>query len=418
MKPDWNQQEDLAIPVVDETEHVLEVAPHKVPQTPGEWLKENLFATPLNTVLTILTALVAGYIGWAILRWAFVTADWTVVKLNFRLYMIGRFPIEEAWRVWLALYYVTALVGLTWGRTGRRFETGRVKIVRRSVLGALFVAVLLYLVESPLVWGLMIGAAAMAVAGTLVGRAAGRDSATMRRVVSVGWILSFPFTILVLQMFGGVSPLRWGGVLLNVLVAVVGIVLSFPIGVFLALGRRGSFPAIRIVCVGLIEFVRGAPLYAWLLFGQFLLPFLLPPGLVLPPIMRAMIMFTLFSSAYVAEIVRGGLQGVHFGQYEAARALGLSTTRMMTFIVMPQALRNVIPSMISHFISLFKDTSLLAIIGFIEALRIARVASASARFVGTSRQTLLFAAAIFWIVAFTMSRWSQRLERRLGVGER
>jgi general L-amino acid transport system permease protein len=131
-----------------------------------------------------------------------------------------------------------------------------------------------------------------------------------------------------------------------------------------------------------------------------------------------MIMFTLFSSAYVAEIVRGGLQGVHHGQYEAARALGLSTTRMMALIILPQALRNTIPAMISHFISLFKDTSLLAIIGFIDVLRVARVASASAEFVGTSKQTLLFAGFIFWIVAFSMSRWSQRLERRLGVGER
>jgi general L-amino acid transport system permease protein len=131
-----------------------------------------------------------------------------------------------------------------------------------------------------------------------------------------------------------------------------------------------------------------------------------------------MIMFTLFSGVYVAEIVRGGLQGVHFGQFEAGRALGLSTTRLMSLVILPQALRNTIPAMISHFISLFKDTSLLAIIGFIEALRVARVASAAQQFVGTSKQTLLFAALIFWVVAFSMSRWSQRLETRLGVGER
>jgi general L-amino acid transport system permease protein len=135
-------------------------------------------------------------------------------------------------------------------------------------------------------------------------------------------------------------------------------------------------------------------------------------------IVRAMAMITVFSSAYVAEIVRGGMQGVPAGQYEASRAIGLSTPRMMGLIILPQALRSTIPALISHFISLFKDTTLVAILGLSELLDIARRAPAQLEFLGTQREALVGAAVFFWVVAFAMSRWSQRLERRLGVGER
>ena len=418
MKPSWNQQEDLAVPLVPEEGVAVEAAPHREPISPLDWVKLNLFSSPFNTVLTVVMAILTVWLGYSILRWILVTAEWTVVKVNFRLFMVGRFPLEEVWRVWVGLYYVALLAGLSWGRTGRRLQWTTLKIVRRVVIGVLGLLLFRYLVDSALVWGLMAASVAALAAGTVVGRLAGPGSRAMRRVVGWGWFVAFPFVIVVLQVFGGVGPLRWGGFMLNVLVAVVGIVVSFPIGIMLAVGRRSSFPAVRTVCVGFIEVIRGGPLYAWLLFGQFLLPFLLPPGVRFPQIIRIMIMFTLFSAVYVAEIVRGGLQGVHHGQFEAGRALGLSTTRLMGLVVLPQALRNTIPAMISHFISLFKDTSLLAIIGFIEALRVARVASAAQQFVGTSKQTLLFAALIFWVVAFSMSRWSQRLEIRLGVGER
>lgn len=417
MTSSWNQEEDLAIPHADEEAHPLADAPVREPRSPGEWIKENLFSTPWNGVLTIVTVLLSGYLAYGILRWVFFTAEWTVVKVNFRLFMVGRFPIDQVYRVWICLCYVTVLVGLSWGWSGRRLVWDAKRFWVRGILAGMTVALLLWLVESALARGLTAGTVVVFLLGIVAGRRRPR-SRGLRRVVVVGWLVAFPFVILVLLAFGGVSPLRWGGFLLNVLIAVVGIVLSFPIGILLALGRRSSFPAIRVVCVGFIEVMRGGPLYVWLLFGQFLLPFLLPPGLPLPPLVRAMIMFTLFSSAYVAEIVRGGLQGVHHSQFEAARALGLSVPRMTALVILPQALRNTIPAMISHFISLFKDTSLLAIIGFIETLRVGRIASAAAKFVGTSKQTLLFAALIFWVVAFSMSRWSQRLEKRLGVGER
>ncbi len=206
--------------------------------------------------------------------------------------------------------------------------------------------------------------------------------------------------------------------MLNVLLAVAATFLSFPVGILLALGRRSTLPIVSKFCVGFIELFRGVPLVTLIISGQFILPLMLPPGMQLSLIVRMILVFTIFSSAYVAEIVRGGLQGVHFGQFEAARAVGLSTTRMMALIILPQALRSTIPAMISHFISLFKDTSLLAALAITDALRAARRASAQLEFIGDQKEALLAAALLFWVVAFSMSRWSQRLELRLGVGER
>jgi general L-amino acid transport system permease protein len=400
--------------VVPEDERPLEIAPAAVPTTPGEWLRKNLFSSRISSVVTVVAGAILVYLGYRLLRWVFVTADWAVVKSHLRGFMIGRFPQDEVWRIWVAVYFLTALAGLSWGASGLRLTWSPGKAITRGLAALAAIGALLYLIDSGRMWLALLSLVAIFAGAVAAGRTWKRTS---QRVVIGGWLLSFPVVILVLRGFGGVAPLEWGGLLLNVLVAVVGIVLSFPIGIFLALGRRSTFPAIRFLSVGFIEIVRGAPLYVWLLFGVFVLPFLLPPGLRLAEIIRVMIMFIIFSSAYVAEIVRGGLQGVHQGQYEAARALGLPTWRMMGLVILPQALRNTIPAMISHFISLFKDTSLLAIVGFIDALRIARIAP-QARFSGTLRQSLLFAALLFWVVSFSMSRWSQRLERRLGVGER
>lgn len=400
--------------ILSDRERAVEVAPPAPVLTATEWVSANLFSSRWNGALTIAVGLVAGYVGFRLLHWAFVTADWDVVKANLRLYMVGRFPVDELWRVWTCTYLVATLAGLSWGASRARLRWTPRAIALRMIVVLLALAFLVFLLDGLRIWVLTGAVGAIVGLGVFGGRLLGRR---LLRPLALAWLVSFPIVIVVLVGFGGVPPQRWGGFLLNVLVAVVGIFVSFPIGVLLALGRRSTLPAIRTISVGLIEFVRGAPLYIWLLFGLFVLPLLLPPGLQPPIIVRAMIVFTIFSSAYVAEIVRGGLQGVHPGQYEAARALGLSTTRLTALVILPQALRNTIPSLISHFISLFKDTSLLAVIGFIDALRVARVAPQGV-FQGDSKQTLLFAALLFWIVAFSMSRWSQRLERRLGVGER
>jgi general L-amino acid transport system permease protein len=407
---------EIAAPGVSVPEEpVVTVAPMAPPLTPGEWIRRNLFSSWWNGLLTVVTAALLLYLSFRVVRFVFVTADWSVVKANLRVYMIGRFPLEEVWRVWTALYLVLGLAGLSRGVLPKARWT-RAKVIGLGLLVLAVIGALLYLLESATVWLLLGIGVALFLGGVVVGR---RLGARLRGPLLVAWVLVFPAVILILRAFGGVKPELWGGFLLNIIVATVAIFASFPLGLLLALGRRSTLPALSAFSVGFIEVVRGVPLVAWLIFGQYVLPLLLPPGWDLPNIVRAMIMFTVFSAAYVAEIVRGGLQGVPQGQYEAARALGFHQTRMMALVILPQALRSTIPAMISHFISLFKDTSLLAALGlFSELLRTARRASASIDYIGLQAEALLPAALIFWVVAFSMSRWSQRLERRVGVGER
>lgn len=402
-------------PLTIEEERAVEVAPSREPATPGEWIRQNLFSSIFNSVLTILSALFIGYFGFQLLRWVFASADWGVVKANLRIYMVGRFPLEEVWRVWASAYLVAFLAGLSWGVSGLRLQWTRRKAALRAVLGVVVVLAFAYLLEGLRIWILTLAIPAAVAVGVLIGRAGSRR---LRVVVIAGWVLIFPAIIILLRAFDGVPPQIWGGFMLNLLLAVAATFLSFPVGILLALGRRSTLPIISKFCVGFIELFRGVPLVTLIISGQFILPLMLPPGMELSLIVRMILVFTIFSSAYVAEIVRGGLQGVHAGQYEAARAVGLSTTRMMALIIMPQALRSTIPAMISHFISLFKDTSLLAALAITDALRAARRASAQLEFIGDQKEALLAAALLFWAVTFSMSRWSQRLERRLGVGER
>jgi general L-amino acid transport system permease protein len=225
----------------------------------------------------------------------------------------------------------------------------------------------------------------------------------------------------VIVAFGGVGWERWGGLMLTVALALGGIVLSFPLGLLLALGRRSSFPAVRIVCVGYIELIRGVPLITILFMGAFMLGFFLPPGTDTPSLqVRALVALVIFTSAYVAEIVRGGLQSVPRGQVEAAQALGLSPVRTNVWIVLPQALRAVIPAMVGQFISLFKDTSLVAIIGLTDLLAVSELITKQPQFLaqGLIIETLVFAGFVYWAGSYWMSRESQRLELRLGVKER
>ena len=411
-----NLPEDVdRTPVALADEPVVEVAPEAPPATPWEWVRRNLFSSWFNSLLTIVIGPLVLYVAYRLVRWVFVTADWRIVKANLRLYMVGRFPEEAIEWVWASGFVIVALSGLTVGVSGLRLSWTPRRTAIRVGLAALFLLALIYLVDSPTVWVLMVAMTLTFFAAAVGGRVGGQR---LRLPLAVGWLLSFPVVVIFLRVFGGVPPQLWGGFVLNILLAVVAIFLSFPVGILLALGRRSSFPAIRVVCVGFIELIRGVPLVTLLIFGEFVLPLLLPPGVELARIVRAMAMFTIFSSAYVAEIVRGGLQGIPSGQYEAARALGLSTVRMTALIILPQALRSTIPPMISHFISLFKDTSLIAVLGIPELLSGARRASANLEFLGRQKEALLAAALIFWAFAFSMSRWSQRLERRLGVGER
>ncbi len=218
---------------------------------------------------------------------------------------------------------------------------------------------------------------------------------------------------------GGIDWKEWGGFHLNLVATVGGIVLAFPLGVLLALGRRSDLPAIRFLSVGYIEFFRGAPLITFLLAAQFFLGFFLNTDTPLSLVTRAIAAVTLFSAAYIAEIIRGGLQSVPKGQIEAGQAQGLSQAKIMRLIVLPQALRAVIPAMVGQFIALFKDTTLFSIIALPEFLEVRGQIHAQAEFRGFGiAESLTFVAVGFAVVAFSMSRESQRLERRLGVGQR
>ena len=407
--------EDSGVSTVSDDALAVQTAPVKEPRSPQEWVKENLFSTWLNSAITIIFALVIAIVLVRAVRFIFVTANWAVVQTYMKAYMAGSFPLEETWRLWVATYLVAVLAGTSLGSGRRRFTMAP----RRAVVAGLFtvagVVVFLYVVQTGLVRLLVVGVIAAIFGSIAVGRVVGGRA---RRPLIAAWILLFPVVMILVRGFDGVPPRLWGGFFFNIIAAAVGIFASFPIGIALALGRRSPLPAIRSFSVVFIEIFRGVPLVAWLVFSKYVVDLALPPQLDLPDIIKAFIAMTLFSSAYVGEIVRGGLQGIDRGQYEAARALGLSTTRMTLLIVLPQALRSTIPAMISHFISLFKDTSLFVAIEVTELLATAFRSSSDTRFLLTEKEVLLFAALIFWIVAFSMSRWSQRLEVRLGLGER
>lgn len=405
--------EEVDQPLIPDVARVVESAPVKEPQTLLEWIKVNLFSGPFNSILTVVSLFVLLWALKSVVDFVFIDGDWHVIRVKFRAYMTGRFPFEEVWRIWTSLYLVTLLSGASLGSSNWRPRLSARALIRTAVVVAGAVWVLGFVVESGLA-RLLVAAVPMALG---VGYAIGRVAAgPIQRVRLWAWILAFPAILVIVRGFDGVPPSEWGGFFFNIIAAVVGIVFSFPIGIGLAIGRRSSLPAVRLFCVVVIEIFRGAPLVAWLIFAKYGLDLLLPPQLDPADIIKAFVMMTMFSAAYVAEIVRGGLQGVDAGQFEAARAIGLSTSRMMALIVLPQALRSTIPAMIGHFISLFKDTALFTAIEVTELL--AAASRLGLEFLGKDAQTLMFAALLFWMVAFSMSRWSQRLEVRLGVGVR
>jgi len=211
----------------------------------------------------------------------------------------------------------------------------------------------------------------------------------------------------------------WGGLLLTFLLALIGIVASFPMGVLLALGRRSGLPVVKLFSILFIELVRGVPLVSILFMAQIILPLFLPEDIRVDRVLRALLAMTLFSAAYMAENVRGGLQAVPEGQVEAAQAIGLSGPLTMLLIILPQALRAVIPAIVGQFISLFKDTTLAVIVGLLEILGIGKaIILGNVKWIGQQTEVYLFIALVFWVFTYSMSYASRKLETALGVGER
>jgi general L-amino acid transport system permease protein len=344
-----------------------------------DWLRQNLFSSPLNSLLS-LVGLYLLYISIpAFVDWAFINADWSgdsreacasggacwvFVQVRLYQFMYGFYPEAQVWRVNSAFLLLFAL------------------------------AIPLFI--SRFAWK--------------------------------GWLsafLLFVYPWIAFVLFAGgyfglqeVETSQWGGLMLTLILAGVGIVAALPLGIVLALGRRSEMPVVKALCVAFIEFWRGVPLITVLFMSSVMLPLFLPEGVSFDKLLRAMIGIVLFQSAYMAEVVRGGLQAIPKGQYEAAHALGLGYWRTMGFVILPQALKMVIPGIVNTFIALFKDTSLVLIIGLYDLLAIIQSAFADPHWLGYSVEGYVFAGAVYWLFCFSMSRYSQALEQRLNTGHK
>ncbi len=392
---------------------------------PLAWARKNLFSTWYNTLFTVVFAVIGLVAVLAVILW-FTGADFEILRRNLALFMVGPYPRAQLWRVVVAVLAMAGGVGVGAGIVGSRAR-------QKARSAGLVVPAAPVLATVRRVWPLLLAVGivlaltttitpTLVVVGTGilfgVGYAAGRFLP-----VSIGvwrW-LAVAAVVAVGYLYLSVVPWnQWGGLLTNLFVTVLGIAMAFPFGLILALGRRSSFPAFRMLSVGYIELIRGVPLITLLLLGIFVIGFFLPEGLRPEPLTRVLIAIVAFESAYIAEVVRGGLQSVPRGQSEGGQAVGLSPWRVTEKIVLPQALRNSIPAMVGQFISLFKDTTLLTIVGIPELLSASGAANTQPDFLGQElyRVTLPFVAALFWAGSYMMSRESRRLERKLGVGER
>jgi general L-amino acid transport system permease protein len=377
------------------------------------WLRKNLFNNWYNTLLTLVTVWLIYVAGAGLLRWALTSAHWDVITTNLRLFMVGGYPPDQVWRVWLVVGTVSALFGLSGGVWG-----GTVRTFAMSLAAGFATLAVLPVAGDGRPW--LIANVVIIFAAFLLGR--GRK--TWQSWLLVFWLLSFFLTVVLLNGFTKnkwlpeVGTSEWGGLLLTFMISAVSIVASFPIGVLLALGRRSRLAAIKVFCISYIEVVRGVPLVTVLYMTQIMLPLFLPGELRPDNVVRAIAGMTLSASAYMAENVRGGLQAIPGGQVEAAQALGLNNALVTLFIVLPQALRMVIPASVGLFISLFKDTTLIMILGLFDLLSVGRSVLAQPQFMGLQTEVYLFVAAIFFVFSYAMSFASYRLEAALGVGKR
>lgn len=388
------------------------------------WLRTNLFSGIGNSVLTIVTLIGLYYILTGVIGWA-LNAFWQPVWDNRKLFAVGQYPADQLLRPAAVLVMVSTLFGLSAGKWGS---------IMRS-LGIGLGALLLLLTIIPIGFQAQLVMAG-SLALLLVGYGIGLRAPLSSKWLVAAWILSLPATFILLA--GGITisaaGIRWnfaptvdtnlwGGLMLTMLLAVVGIALSFPIGVLLALGRRSKLPVIKYFCVGYIELIRGVPLITLLFMGMTMLPLFLPSNWGNPSqLVRAMTAITLFSAAYLAENVRGGLQAIPKGQFEAGDALGLSGFDSLRFIILPQALTKVIPAIVGQFIGLFKDTSLASLVGLLELVAVGKAVIQQPEWLGVpggvAKEVYVFVAIVFFIFSYGMSFASRRLETKLGFGKR
>jgi general L-amino acid transport system permease protein len=400
------------------------------------WLRHNLFSSWGNAILTvvglyIVWKLLEGVIGWGIVNAVWTGDDgkvcqaegtgacWAFVKAKMGQFVYGRYPEEERWRV--DLVYAMAIIGL-------------VPLMVLRIPGKALSAGFMFLIFPVLAFWLLTGSASIPGTGPLdvVGFALGvvgiclflfartslRLTAAICLVIAVPLLARWLFSTSGIVRLPPVPTELWGGLLVTLVVASVGIVGSFPVGIALALGRRSKMPFVRWASIGFIEFVRGVPLITVLFMASVMLPLFLPAGVSFDKLLRALVGVALFAGAYMAETIRGGLQAIPRGQFEAAEALGLSYPQRMALIILPQALKLVIPGIVNSFVGLFKDTSLVLIIGLFDLLGIVQLNLTDAKWFANSTTLTgyVFAGLVFWIFCFGMSRYSQMIERRLATG--
>ncbi|MBM3487210.1 MAG: amino acid ABC transporter permease [Alphaproteobacteria bacterium] len=344
------------------------------------WVRKNLFSTPLNALFTVLSLTLIALMVPPALDWAVFEATWSgsnrqacagrdgacwvFVKARFGTFMYGFYPDPERWRVDLA-----AIVGVAL-------------------------------------------AAALIVPGT-----------PRKGLIATAFVVVYPVLTYFLLLGGifGLVPVetaKWGGLMLTLVVAAVGMAGSLPVGILLALGRRSSMPVVRGLCIAFIELWRGVPLITVLFMASVMLPLFLPGATDLDKLARALIGVTLFTGAYMAEVIRGGLQAVPRGQYEAAAALGLGYWSMMILIILPQALRAVVPGIVNTFIALLKDTTLVLVIGLLDLLGMIHAALADPNWLGFAAEGYVFAGVVFWVLCFGLSRLSLRIEAKVNADRR
>lgn len=382
----------------------------------GKWILDTFFGSLFNTIVTILSLLVIIFFTNTILGFL-LEAEWELVKVNRRLLLIGRMPPEHEWRVWSILCLGCFLVFSSiraWASPSKRDLL--------SLTLGITVVCSIFATTSTMIQVAI--ALSMCVLSYRLSCFMSTNSYQKyyKNLLVILWILILPLVFCILFVGGGPKPTLLGGFLLNIVLASVAVGFGFPLGVLFAIGRASSLPVIKIACTVYIETIRGAPLVAWLLLAWFVLPKFLPDfwGLnEISVVVRAMIVLTAFTSAYTAEVIRGGLQSIPVGQIEAADSLNLGYITKMSSIVLPQAIRVVIPALISTFIGVFKDTSLVFILALTDLLQVGRIIpEQNPDFFGRQLEALSVVAFLFWIISISLSNLSKKVERSLGIGIR
>jgi len=397
----------------------------------GYIYRDNLFSSNVN----VLTTLICFYFIFKFLEgtisFIFFSANWEVIWVNRRMLAFGPYFTshgEEVERLWPTVYMMAVLLGCAYGSLGEKLQ--------KFLIPFTFVAFCLVIgatynirpeggsghYDYTLTLQRLLFTFFLTYASFLLSHQYYKDAEEYQvnlfhQILSAGAVLAFILTIYFLDPPGddGVNPGEWGGLFLNFILASAAIVLGFGVGVVLAFGRRSSLPLFSWPSTTIIETIRSGPLVAWLFIAYILLPDVLMPVWDADRVSRTILILSLFSGCYLAEILRGGLQAVPAGQKEAALSLGLTTTQVNMLIILPQAVRITMPAIVSNMIGLWKDTSLIHLLGIHDAFQVAKVLPAQWEFVGLYPEALLFVGMVFWIISFYLSKISQRIEKSLGL---